>query len=115
MEEANEADRIVIIDAGRIKAQGTPFELKEKYTTDVLRIITRMERNKEFEDYLVKKNGEYKYKRKDNIYEIDINKSTDAIELLYVMKDSIEGFEMMNGTLDDAFLNITGKVVNDYE
>ena len=31
------------------------------------------------------------------------------------MKDSIEGFEMMNGTLDDAFLNITGKVVNDYE
>ena len=31
------------------------------------------------------------------------------------MKDDIEGFEIVKGTLDDAFLNITGKDVNDYE
>ena len=40
MEEAASANRIVIIDSGKICAEGTPFELKEKYAKDTLRLYT---------------------------------------------------------------------------
>lgn len=40
MEEAAEADKIVILDSGRICAEGTPFRLKEKYARDKLRLYT---------------------------------------------------------------------------
>jgi multidrug/hemolysin transport system ATP-binding protein len=36
MEEAAEADFIVIIDSGKIAAQGTPLELKNSYTEDYI-------------------------------------------------------------------------------
>ncbi|HQN63251.1 MAG TPA: ATP-binding cassette domain-containing protein, partial [Flexilinea sp.] len=38
MEEAAEADYVVVIDEGKIAARGTPFELKEKYTSDLLKL-----------------------------------------------------------------------------
>lgn len=115
MEEANEADRVIVIDAGKIKVQGTPFELKERYTKDILKVVLKNTNNIKYCEYFRKKLQGHEYKQKENSCEINIYKSADAIEILYNMKDDIEGFEIVKGTLDDAFLNITGKDVNDYE
>ena len=44
MEEAAEADYVVVIDEGKIAARGTPFELKEKYTSDLLKLSFKDDR-----------------------------------------------------------------------
>lgn len=43
MEEAAEADYVVIIDHGKISAEGTPLELKNKYTGDFITLYTNDE------------------------------------------------------------------------
>jgi multidrug/hemolysin transport system ATP-binding protein len=86
MEEAAESDNIVIINKGEICAEGTPVKLKEKYCKDRLRVTF--------------KNGEY--------IEKELAKTTDAIPFLVDNKDRIENVEIINGTLDDVFLNLAG-------
>ena len=47
MEEADKADRVVVIDHGKIVANDTPHNLKSKYTSDYIKIY--MPQNEEFE------------------------------------------------------------------
>ena len=42
---------------------------------------------------------------------IDIADTMAALPVLEKIKDSISGFEVIQGTLDDVFLNVTGGVV----
>jgi multidrug/hemolysin transport system ATP-binding protein len=86
MEEAAESDNIVIIEKGEIRAEGTPVSLKEKYCTDKLKVLF--------------KNGEK--------IERDIQRTTDAIPFIIENKDEIENIEIINGTLDDVFINLSG-------
>jgi multidrug/hemolysin transport system ATP-binding protein len=86
MEEAAESDNIVVIEKGEIRAEGTPVSLKEKYCTDKLKVLM--------------KNGEKIHR--------DIARTTEAIPFIIENKDEIENIEIINGTLDDVFLNLTG-------
>jgi multidrug/hemolysin transport system ATP-binding protein len=85
MEEAAESDDIVIIEKGKIKAHGTPLELKTQYCTDLLKIT------------LI--NGEY--------IEHKLSKTIDALPIIEQHKGTIANVEIINGTLDDVFLNLT--------
>jgi multidrug/hemolysin transport system ATP-binding protein len=86
MEEAAESDNIIIIEKGEIRAEGTPVALKEKYCTDKLKVLL--------------KNGQK--------IERDIARTTEAIPFIIENKEEIENIEIINGTLDDVFLNLTG-------
>ena len=88
MEEAAESDDIVIIHKGEIRASGTPLELKTQYCSDVLK-LTLM-------------NGEY--------IERKVEKTTDALPIIESQKGNIANVEIINGTLDDVFLNLTESV-----
>lgn len=109
MEEAAKADYIVIIDDGIISAQGTPLDLKLKYSSDTLRLkpldkdklCTSLNNEKVFFDSI----GE--------ILVIPIKSTLDSINIINKIKDNIEGFEVVNGTMDDVFINITGKEIRE--
>lgn len=100
MEEAAQADKIIIIDKGRLIATGTPYELKEKYAFDCLRIYTE-------EDIAHKLKG-LEYEKQSNEVIIKLKNTDDAIEILNNVKENISGFEVVQGTLDDVFINATG-------
>jgi multidrug/hemolysin transport system ATP-binding protein len=85
MEEAAESDDIVVINKGEIKAHGTPLELKTQYCSDVLKLT------------LV--NGEY--------IEHRLAKTVDALPIIEQHKGNLANVEIINGTLDDVFLNLT--------
>ena len=85
MEEAAESDDIVVINKGEIKAQGTPLELKMQYCTDLVKITLT--------------NGEY--------IEHKIKSTVDALPIIEQHKGNITNVEVINGTLDDVFLNLT--------
>jgi multidrug/hemolysin transport system ATP-binding protein len=85
MEEAAESDDIVVIHKGEIKAGGTPLELKTAYCTDLLKMTLE--------------NGEY--------IEHKLTKTIDALPLIEAYRDRLANVEIINGTLDDVFLNLT--------
>lgn len=103
MEEANGADEVVIIDAGKIVARGTPVELKNAYSHDTLTIYSR--RDAELEALLF--GTEYEYA--NNAYSVKVQGGEHAQKILFACGEKARDFEMKKGDMDDAFLAVTGK------
>lgn len=101
MEEASDADYVVILDSGKIVGEGTPYELKTKYTNDYITIY-----NKSEED--VKKLG-LKYEKIKDGYRLEVANTNEAKNLMINNQDLFTDFEIIKGKMDDVFLNITGK------
>ena len=107
MEEAARASHIAIIDGGELKEYGTPFSLKEAYAKDKLRLISKQEAKDKLEMCLLQKN--MTFRQKEECMEINVSDSLSALPLLNEIKPMIEGFELVQGSMDDVFLNVTGK------
>ena len=105
MEETADADRVVIIHNGYKIAEGTPAELKEKYSTDRLKIVPKDE--KTFEATLGKL-GIVAVKTADH-YEIKVKDTEKEISLINQLKKEIKFFELIKGSMDDVFLNAVGE------
>jgi len=105
MEEASNADYVIIIDEGMISAKGTPSELKEKYSTDT---VVLMAKNQESLGKVLKENR-WAYEIVADQMIVNIPSTISAIEILEKCKDLINGFEVLRGTMDDAFIEITGR------
>lgn len=103
MEEAENANKVVIIDNGKIIDGGSPGELKKKYSGNYLKLYEN--KNELFENQL--KGFDYKY---DNgIYILKMNNSKEAMDFIVNHNDIINNFEVVKGNMDDVFLNATGK------
>lgn len=105
MEEASIADYVIIIDEGKISAKGSPSELKEKYSNDKLILAT--DNSKSISDILNKLNIEYI--NVSDTFIIDIESTMDSLPIIQACKDYLVGFEVVKGTMDDAFIQIIGK------
>ncbi len=104
MEEASDADDIVIIDHGEIVAQGTSDGLKEQYCTDYIRAIP-----KDQESFIKKLTFEnIRFTEDKGIFTIPVKDTIRSIGLLNKFRDDLESFEVRKGTLDEAFIKITG-------
>lgn len=118
MEEAAKCSNIAVMDGGKIREYGTPFSLKEKYSRDRLRLAAkpgmsvlleeRLEKlNRRQEEWFVK--GSEKDPEEKRLYDIYLQESLKAISILKGTEELLEGFELVQGSMDDVFLNITGK------
>lgn len=102
MEEAAQADQIVILHHGTIAAQGTPDFLKKTYAKDNLRLAGNLPKISAFLDQ-----QEMPYVVKNDVIQVSIT-SLNALSLLNKLSDDLTGFEMIQATLDDVFLDIIG-------
>ncbi|NLI54749.1 MAG: ABC transporter ATP-binding protein [Clostridiales bacterium] len=109
MEEAAEADFVIVIDNGSIVAKGTPSDLKERYTSDKLTLISKQP------EALFARLTEAGYAPTvvANRVSVPIAGTLDALPLLEANKDAITGFTVTTGTMDDAFIAITGKEIRE--
>jgi multidrug/hemolysin transport system ATP-binding protein len=106
MEEAADADDVVIVNKGEIVAHGTPSVLKEKYSSDYLEVLPKdLDRIKGFLD----ERG-LGYIERSDVLRIPLDDTMKAIPIINGIEDFIESFEVRTGTLDDAFINITGGI-----
>lgn len=103
MEEAKGADDVVILDAGKIAARGTPVELKNAYSKD--RLIVYREKNAETDKAFEKLDCAYE----NGAYRITVKDGEEAKKLLNSYPGLISDFEFLKGDMDDVFLNVTGK------
>ena len=109
MEEADMADYVVIIDNGQIVAKGTPSFLKDTFSKDILRI--KPKNTSLLYKYLMAKN--IRFDQQIDIFIIKLENTLESIEIINEVKENIESFQVLNGTLDDAFINITGKEIRE--
>ena len=101
MEEVADADYVVILDSGKIVAQGTPLELKNNYTGDFITIYNIEE------DKVKILNKPYKKIR--DAYRVEVKDTREAKELILKHPDIFIDFEIIKGKMDDVFLAATGK------
>ncbi|MFA6668421.1 MAG: ABC transporter ATP-binding protein [Candidatus Methanomethylophilaceae archaeon] len=104
MEEAEGADMVVVVNNGRIVAEGTPFQLMEEYSSDVLTLVP--EDPAVFDRIL--KNDSVRFSRHGERFLIPIERTLEAADLITRYKEQLVSLEVRAGTLDDAFINITG-------
>lgn len=101
MEETREADDVVILDQGQIVASDTPAGLKSRYTST--RLIWYTSEGPDAEQILAGK----KFSYEADHYSIPMDEN--ITEFLYRHRDRIVDYEVQKGSMDDVFLNLTGK------
>lgn len=111
MEEAAIATNIAIIDRGRLKVTGTPFSLKEQYASDKLYLIPQKGMEESVTVRLEQK--AIPYQKKEERLMIRLKNSMDAFGVLEDVKANIEGFEVVQGSMDDVFLRVTGRDISE--
>ncbi len=107
LEEADKASNVIIMDKGHIIAQGAPHELKNKYSNDY--IYSYMQEDKVFEDLLTKDNITYSYEKEKQAYKISFNSTPEMHTLIKKYQKYMNDIEILKGSMDDVFLNVTGK------
>ena len=107
MEEAARASHIAIIDNGKIREYGTPFSLKEEFAADKLKLIP----SKRTELVEILCNRKIAYREKEETLVIQLKNTMESLELLNMTEPYISGFEVVQGSMDDVFLIVTGKAL----
>ncbi len=101
MEEAADADFIVILDSGKIAAEGTPLALKNAYTGDFITMYGVAEE-------AVRELG-YPYEAIRDAYRVAVPDTAAATRLIMQTPELFQDYEITKGKMDDVFLAVTGK------
>ena len=105
MEEAAGADDIVIINHGEIAAHGTPAMLRERYCSDRMTVVP-----KDMDAVAsVLSDAGIGFSVRAYTVEIPLASTIDAAPVVAMLDGMIDSLEVRNGTLDDAFIRITGE------
>jgi len=101
MEEAAEADHVVILDHGQLIAEGSPLELKNQYTGDFISLYG-------VDEDTVKSLG-VPYETTRDGYRLAVANTSEATKLILQHPEVFCDYEIIKGKMDDVFLAATGK------
>lgn len=108
MEETKDASHVLIMDKGKCIAAGTPSELKSRFTSS--KLIWYTDKGEKAEKIL--KGLDFTYDA-DHYNVLMPEKGENITEFLYRNRESITDYEIIKGTMDDVFLNLTGKELSE--
>ena len=103
MEEAADADDVVILDHGKIAAEGTPLSLKNTYTADYITLYG-------VQEHQVQALGRA-YEALRDAYRVTVPNTAAATELIVKHPALFRDYEITKGKMDDVFLAVTGKTL----
>ena len=101
MEEAADADYVVILDKGKIVAEGSPLDLKNTYTKDCISVYG-------VEKEQVEVLG-VPFEKIVGGYRIFVDNTKHATQLILKNPNLFVDYEIIKGKMDDVFLTVTGK------
>jgi len=103
LDEADSADNVIVIDHGRILAQGTAADIKTRYAADRLTLTSPDVAQ------LAARVARQPIRRTANQLVFSLPTMQAALDILTANRPLISNFEFRPGTMDDAFLALTGK------
>lgn len=101
MEEAAEADFVVILEGGKIAAEGTPLSLKNRYTGDFITLYGADEET-------VMGLG-LPYEKIPGGFRLSVSDTAQATRLILDRPEVFRDYEVTKGRMDDVFLAVTGR------
>lgn len=104
MEEASDADYVIILNSGKIVAEGTPLQLKNSYTGDFITFYGLTEPQ-------IKSLG-LPYEKIRDAYRIKVKNTKSATELIIKYPELFSDYEITKGKMDDVFLAVTGSKIS---
>ena len=107
LDEADEADQIYIVDHGKVIAQGSALDIKSQYAKNILKI--RFKERQQIES--LKSSGMSVEQQSQLEYIFQPKSEKEAIDYLAQVRDNLAHFEFRPGTMDDAFIALTGREV----
>lgn len=107
MEEASDADYVVIIDGGSIVAEGSPLELKNKFTGDFVTVYGITDE--------IANTFSLAYEKVSGAHRFAVESTAKATELIIKHPEIFVDYEIVKGKMDDVFLSVTGKKLLDGE
>lgn len=109
MEEAAQADYTVVIDQGRIIAKGTPAQLRDTYTHDALHLASKDPQK--LQERLTADGVAFEFSGGE--FEVGLKSTLEAVPMLVKYEELLSSVEITKGSMDQAFLNLIGKVDED--
>ena len=104
MEEAADADYVIILDSGKIAAEGTPLALKNRYTGDFITIYGLTDAQIDELDM--------PHESLRDAIRVAVPDTEAATALIIKHPDLFRDYEITKGKMDDVFLAVTGHMLN---
>lgn len=104
-EEAAQTDYLMVLDKGQIAARGTPAALREAHTRDWLKLTCQEPEKVK----AILAQGVHRYRQHGNQFTVELSRTLEALPILQAVGEGLIQVEIIPGTLDEAFLNITEK------
>ena len=101
MEEAADADYVIILDSGKIATEGTPLQLKNAYTGDFITLYHA-------DEAAVRGLG-YPVEALPDALRVAVPDTRAVTELILAHPELFIDYEVAKGKMDDVFLAVTGK------
>ena len=104
MEEASDSDYVVILDSGKISAEGTPHDLKNRYASDFIKFYNHREEAEKYFSSLG-----FVIKKERDFTEVELKNTAETTKFFKEKPQIFEDFEVLKGNMDNVFLKVTGK------
>ena len=104
MEEAADADYVIILDSGKIAAEGTPLALKNRYTGDFITIYGLTDAQIDELDM--------PHESLRDAIRVAVPDTAAATALIIKHPNLFRDYEITKGKMDDVFLAVTGHMLN---
>ena len=113
MNEAENCDRIAVIDHGKIVALDTPANLKKQVGGDIIKMTSGQHRKLKEE---LEKRYNKEVKEEDGKLRLEVADGKKFLPRLFNELDTkIDSIELHKPTLDDVFLHLTGRKIREEE
>ena len=105
MEETRDANHVVILDKGKVIARGTPAELKSNYSSSKFLWYAKKSEENDKTAGAINPNIIYDADHYNILFDGDI------LDVISKNKNKFKDFEIIKGSMDDVFLNLTGRTI----
>ena len=107
MEEVNDADRVAIIDGGKLLCIDTPQNLKSLYSQDTVRLIVKDENKDNVMSHISAENIDFTFSA--DTFTIHTKDGLDMLDMISRLKPLLSSIEIIKGDMDSVFLNVVGR------
>ena len=105
MEETRDANHVVILDKGKVIARGTPAELKSNYSSSKFLWYAKKSEENDKTAGAINPNIIYDADHYNILFDGDI------LDVISKERNKFKDFEIIKGSMDDVFLNLTGRTI----
>ncbi|ECB9670746.1 ABC transporter ATP-binding protein [Listeria monocytogenes] len=110
LEEAKDADQLAVIHKGKIIAQGTPANIRSRFSVD--KIFFYDAKVAELQTIIEKINLPFKVTKETMRVDV-INQDVEILAILNQTAGLYDSFEVIKGNLDEAFISMIKEESND--